>query len=49
MSGHLCRSLCSEVYSSKRRVLSSADVLSWEVDGYCHQGDLHTFATGGRS
>ncbi|CAK9086553.1 unnamed protein product [Durusdinium trenchii] len=37
------------VYSSKRRVLSSADVLGWEVDGYFHQGDLHTFSTGGRS
>lgn len=37
------------VYSSKHRVLSSADVLGWEVDGYCHQGDLHTFSTGGRS
>lgn len=37
------------VYSSKHRVLSSADVLGWEVDGYYHQGDLHTFSTGGRS
>ncbi|CAJ1389513.1 unnamed protein product [Effrenium voratum] len=37
------------VYSSKHRVLSSADVLGWEVDGYYHQGDLHTFTTGGRS
>lgn len=37
------------VYSSKHRVLSSADVLGWEVDGYYHQGDLHTFSTGGCS
>jgi len=35
-------------YSMKHRVLASADVLTWEVDGYCHQGDLHTFTTGGR-
>jgi len=37
------------VYSSKHRTISSADVLGWEVDGYYHQGDLHTFSTGGRS
>jgi len=36
------------VYSAKHRTLSSADVCGWEVDGYFHQGDLHTFSTGGR-
>eukprot|EP00933_Yihiella_yeosuensis_P053281 TRINITY_DN51494_c0_g1_i1.p1 TRINITY_DN51494_c0_g1~~TRINITY_DN51494_c0_g1_i1.p1 ORF type:complete len:700 (+),score=152.94 TRINITY_DN51494_c0_g1_i1:61-2160(+) len=36
------------VYSAKHRTISSADVQSWDVDGYLHQGDLHTFTTGGR-
>lgn len=35
-------------YAAKHRTLSSADVCGWEVDGYFHQGDLHTFSTGGR-
>eukprot|EP00931_Biecheleriopsis_adriatica_P089163 TRINITY_DN63330_c0_g1_i1.p1 TRINITY_DN63330_c0_g1~~TRINITY_DN63330_c0_g1_i1.p1 ORF type:complete len:691 (+),score=174.32 TRINITY_DN63330_c0_g1_i1:27-2075(+) len=35
------------VYSQKHRTLSSADVLGWDMDGYLHQGDLHTFTTGG--
>eukprot|EP00930_Biecheleria_cincta_P026801 TRINITY_DN1884_c0_g1_i1.p1 TRINITY_DN1884_c0_g1~~TRINITY_DN1884_c0_g1_i1.p1 ORF type:complete len:685 (-),score=165.52 TRINITY_DN1884_c0_g1_i1:76-2130(-) len=36
------------VYATKHRTISSADICGWETDGYFHQGDLHTFSTGGR-
>jgi len=31
------------------RTIASADIQKFEVDGYMHQGDLHTFTTGGRT
>mmetsp|Transcript_70747 Transcript_70747/g.207210 ORF Transcript_70747/g.207210 Transcript_70747/m.207210 type:complete len:603 (+) Transcript_70747:56-1864(+) len=31
------------------RTIASADINKFEVDGYMHQGDLHTFTTGGRT
>ncbi|CAE8631115.1 unnamed protein product [Polarella glacialis] len=37
------------VYSAKHRTVSAADIQAWDVDGYLHQGGLHSFSTGGRS
>jgi len=36
-------------FASSHRTLSSADVARFELDGYMHQGDIHTHATGGRT
>lgn len=35
--------------AATNRTIASADVQKFEVDGYAHQGDLHTFSTGGRT
>lgn len=36
-------------WSNYHRVLSCADVATFELDGYMHQGHVHTFTTGGRT
>jgi NAD(P)-dependent dehydrogenase (short-subunit alcohol dehydrogenase family) len=36
-------------WSGYHRVLSCADVATFEMDGYMHCGDIHTFASGGRT
>mmetsp|Transcript_41102 Transcript_41102/g.116364 ORF Transcript_41102/g.116364 Transcript_41102/m.116364 type:complete len:471 (+) Transcript_41102:73-1485(+) len=36
-------------FSMQNRVISSADLQKFETDGYMHQGDIHTFTTGGRT
>jgi NAD(P)-dependent dehydrogenase (short-subunit alcohol dehydrogenase family) len=36
-------------WSSYHRVLSCADIATFEMDGYMHQGDLHSMTTGGRT
>merc|ERR1712217_85867 len=36
-------------FSSSHRILSSADVARFELDGYVHQGNLSTFAFGARA
>mmetsp|Transcript_77630 Transcript_77630/g.180060 ORF Transcript_77630/g.180060 Transcript_77630/m.180060 type:complete len:603 (-) Transcript_77630:124-1932(-) len=36
-------------FACANRVVASADIQKFEVDGYMHQGDLHTFTAGGRT
>jgi NAD(P)-dependent dehydrogenase (short-subunit alcohol dehydrogenase family) len=36
-------------WSSYHRVLSCADVATFETDGYMHQGDIHSYTAGGRT
>jgi len=54
-SGYACVGLAKMTPSElarmaiTNRTIASADIQKFEVDGYMHQGDLHTFTTGGRT